>query len=93
MSRPRSTSSGTDASFDIVTPIRDLCAEAELLELMDKVIAECQGAKGASTHVEYEFHVSHETGELNVRTKLTSSASYNPRGNTCTASSTRAESI
>lgn len=35
-------------------------AEAELLEVVDKVVSEFRGAKGAAM-VEYEFHISHET--------------------------------
>lgn len=61
----------TDSSFDIVSPIRSLCAEAELLELMDKIVTECQGTKGGSTHTEYEFHVSHETGSFLFAAPLT----------------------
>ncbi|EAL17471.1 hypothetical protein CNBM1630 [Cryptococcus deneoformans B-3501A] len=47
-------------SFDIVSPIRSAAAEAECLEVVDKVISEFRGMRGTSS-VEYEFHVSHET--------------------------------
>jgi translation initiation factor 2-alpha kinase 4 len=47
-------------SFDIVSPIRSYAAEAELLEVVDKVISEFRGARGSAL-VDYEFHVSHES--------------------------------
>ncbi|OXG72558.1 eukaryotic translation initiation factor 2-alpha kinase [Cryptococcus neoformans Gb118] len=49
-----------ELSFDIVSPIRSAAAEAECLEVVDKVISEFRGMRGTSS-VEYEFHVSHET--------------------------------
>lgn len=48
-----------------MSPIRSAAAEAECLEVVDKVISEFRGMRGTSS-VEYEFHVSHETGELIV---------------------------
>lgn len=48
-------------SFDIVSPIRSAAAEAELLEVVDKVISEFHGVRG-STPIEYEFHISHDSG-------------------------------
>nr|ODN99778.1 PEK/GCN2 protein kinase [Cryptococcus depauperatus CBS 7855] len=48
-----------ELSFDIVSPIRSAAAEAELLEVVDKVISEFRGMRGSST-VDYEFHISHE---------------------------------
>lgn len=55
-------SSSTELCFDIISPLRSQCAEAELLDVVDKVIVECQGGKAASLH-DYEIHVSHESGE------------------------------
>lgn len=81
-----------DASFDIVTPIRSLCAEAEVLELMDKIVTECQGAKSGSTHVEYEFHVSHESGELNG-VILIFSLGHDPSSDTCSGPPAPSESV
>ncbi|KAL0241915.1 hypothetical protein I308_106089 [Cryptococcus tetragattii IND107] len=49
-----------ELSFDIVSPIHSAAAEAECLEVVDKVISEFRGMRGTSS-VEYEFHVSHET--------------------------------
>jgi hypothetical protein len=49
-------------SFDIVSPIRSGVAEAELLDVVDKVISEFRGMRG-SAPVDYEFHISHESGE------------------------------
>lgn len=46
-----------------MSPIHSAAAEAECLEVVDKVISEFRGMRGTSS-VEYEFHVSHETGEL-----------------------------
>lgn len=57
-------SASAETSFDIVSPIRSQVAEAELLEVVDKVMTECQGHRGGGTHTEYEIHVSHESGEL-----------------------------
>jgi hypothetical protein len=36
-----------------------MVAEAELLEVADKVMTVCQGG---SSHIDYELHVSHESG-------------------------------
>ncbi|ORY27989.1 hypothetical protein BCR39DRAFT_588886 [Naematelia encephala] len=47
-------------SFDIVSPIRSAAADAELLEVVDKVISEFRGMRGTSID-DYEFHVSHES--------------------------------
>ncbi|ODN77808.1 hypothetical protein L202_04931 [Cryptococcus amylolentus CBS 6039] len=49
-----------ELSFDIVSPIRSAAAEAELLEVVDKLISEFRGMRGSSS-IEYEFHISHET--------------------------------
>nr|XP_019050908.1 PEK/GCN2 protein kinase [Kwoniella bestiolae CBS 10118]OCF29838.1 PEK/GCN2 protein kinase [Kwoniella bestiolae CBS 10118] len=49
-----------ELSFDILSPLRSGAAEAELLEVVDKVISEFRGMKGSSS-VEYDFHISHET--------------------------------
>ncbi|WVR08793.1 hypothetical protein IAU60_005851 [Kwoniella sp. DSM 27419] len=49
-----------ELSFDILSPIRSGAAEAELLEVIDKVISEFRGMRGSSS-VEYDFHISHET--------------------------------
>jgi translation initiation factor 2-alpha kinase 4 len=50
-------------SFDIVSPLRSSAAEAELLDVVDKMILEFRGMKGAGQN-EYEFHVNHESGRL-----------------------------
>jgi translation initiation factor 2-alpha kinase 4 len=34
-----------------------------MLEVVDKVISEFHGVRG-STPIEYEFHISHESGKL-----------------------------
>ncbi|WRT70924.1 uncharacterized protein IL334_007923 [Kwoniella shivajii] len=47
-------------SLDILSPLRSSAAEAELLEVVDKVISEFRGMRGSSS-VEYDFHISHET--------------------------------
>jgi len=47
-------------SFDIVSPIRSPAADAEMLEVVDKVISEFRGSRGG-TPSDYEFHVSHES--------------------------------
>ena len=52
-------------SFDIVSPVRSGVAEAELLDVVDKVISEFRGIR-ASSLMDYEFHVSHENGELSL---------------------------
>ncbi|WVQ95416.1 hypothetical protein IAU59_002513 [Kwoniella sp. CBS 9459] len=49
-----------ELSFDILSPIRSGAAEAELLEVLDKVISEFRGLTGSSA-VEYDFHISHES--------------------------------
>ncbi|KAL7420933.1 eukaryotic translation initiation factor 2-alpha kinase [Cryptotrichosporon argae] len=49
-----------ELSFDIVSPVRSLVSEAELLEVVDKAITECQGARGSASG-DYEFHVNHES--------------------------------
>nr|XP_019007722.1 PEK/GCN2 protein kinase [Kwoniella pini CBS 10737]OCF46503.1 PEK/GCN2 protein kinase [Kwoniella pini CBS 10737] len=49
-----------ELSFDILSPLRSGAAEAELLEVVDKVISEFRGMRGSSS-VEYDFHISHET--------------------------------
>ncbi|WVQ86282.1 hypothetical protein IAT38_008450 [Cryptococcus sp. DSM 104549] len=49
-----------ELSFDIVSPIRCAAAEAELLEVVDKLVSEFRGMRGSSS-AEYEFHVSHES--------------------------------
>ncbi|WVF67821.1 hypothetical protein IAT40_002582 [Kwoniella sp. CBS 6097] len=49
-----------ELSFDILSPIRSGAAEAELLEVVDKVISEFWGLRGSSA-VEYDFHISHES--------------------------------
>ncbi|WWC65005.1 uncharacterized protein I303_107619 [Kwoniella dejecticola CBS 10117] len=49
-----------ELSFDILSPLRSGAAEAELLEIVDKVISEFRGMRGSSS-IEYDFHVSHET--------------------------------
>ncbi|KAK4689653.1 eukaryotic translation initiation factor 2-alpha kinase 4, partial [Tremellales sp. Uapishka_1] len=46
--------------FEVVSPLRYLAADAELLEVVDKVISELRGAKG-STFDDFDFHVSHES--------------------------------
>ena len=56
-------------SFDIVSPIRSPAADAELLEVVDKVISEFSGMRGSSA-VEYEFHVSHESSEYGQSLKV-----------------------
>ncbi|ORX40873.1 kinase-like domain-containing protein [Kockovaella imperatae] len=55
--QPRATG---DLTFDIVSPLKSAVAEAELLEVVDKVISEFQGIR-ASTPVDYEFHINHES--------------------------------
>ena len=52
-----------ELSFDIISPLRSFVAEAELLDVVDKVISEFRGVK-ESAIAEYEFHVSHESGAL-----------------------------
>ncbi|OCF45594.1 PEK/GCN2 protein kinase [Kwoniella heveanensis CBS 569] len=49
-----------ELSFDILSPIRSGAAEAELLEVVDKVISEFRGLRGSSA-IEYDFHISHES--------------------------------
>lgn len=49
-------------SFDIVSPIRSPAADAEMLEVVDKVISEFRGMRG-SLPSDFEFHVSHESSE------------------------------
>jgi len=51
-----------ELTYDIISPIRSYVSEAELLDVMDKVISEFRGIKGSSV-TEYEFHISHETSE------------------------------
>jgi translation initiation factor 2-alpha kinase 4 len=46
--------------FEIISPVRSLAAEGELLELMDRVVLECLGPKQSAV-VDYEFHISHES--------------------------------
>ncbi|KAI9637172.1 kinase-like domain-containing protein [Dioszegia hungarica] len=48
-----------ELSFDIISPIRSPAAEAELLDLIDKVLAEFKDGK-TSAFAEYDLHVSHE---------------------------------
>ncbi|RXK39365.1 PEK/GCN2 protein kinase [Tremella mesenterica] len=48
-----------DVSFDIISPLRSPAADAEMLEVVDKLISEFRGVKGTSL-MEYEFHISHE---------------------------------
>ncbi|WWC92548.1 uncharacterized protein L201_007507 [Kwoniella dendrophila CBS 6074] len=47
-----------ELSFDILSPLRSSAAEAELLEIVDKVISEFRGMRGSSS-VEYDFHINH----------------------------------
>ncbi|OCF54570.1 PEK/GCN2 protein kinase [Kwoniella mangroviensis CBS 10435] len=49
-----------ELSFDILSPLRSGAAEAELLEVVDKVISEFRGMRGSSS-VEYDFHISHQS--------------------------------
>lgn len=51
-----------EMSFDIVSPIQSWAAEAEMLDVVDKVVVELTGGKAASA--DYEFHVSHESGKF-----------------------------
>lgn len=50
-----------EVGFDIISPIQSWAAEAEMLDVMDKVVRELSGGKAMGA--EYEFHVSHESGE------------------------------
>jgi translation initiation factor 2-alpha kinase 4 len=49
-----------EVSFDIISPIRSWAAEAECLDVVDKVVMEMGGSRGVSG--EFEIHISHETG-------------------------------
>ncbi|KAK8850742.1 hypothetical protein IAR55_004662 [Kwoniella newhampshirensis] len=49
-----------ELSFDIVSPLRSAAGEAELLEVLDKVISEFRGMRSSSSG-DYEFHVNHES--------------------------------
>jgi len=48
-------------SFDIVSPLRSAAADVEMIEVVDKIIAEFGGGKGGLEANGYEFHISHET--------------------------------
>lgn len=50
-------------SFDIVSPLRSAAAEVEMIEVVDKVIAEFRGGKSASGDSGYEFYINHESGK------------------------------
>jgi translation initiation factor 2-alpha kinase 4 len=50
-------------SFDIVSPLRSAAAEVEMIEVVDKIIAEFRGTSLASEAAGYEFHISHETSK------------------------------
>jgi hypothetical protein len=70
-SLPKRSSSGERAfidladpgSFDIVSPLRSAAAEVEMIEVVDKIIAEFRGTSLASEAAGYEFHISHETSK------------------------------
>jgi translation initiation factor 2-alpha kinase 4 len=49
-------------SFDIVSPLRSFVAEAELLNVVDRLVLEFRAMQGTSSS-EYELHISHETSE------------------------------
>ena len=48
-----------ELTFDIISPFRSYAAEAEALDVVDKVLAEFKGAKSPA-FADYELHVSHE---------------------------------
>lgn len=48
-----------EISFDIISPIQSSAAEAECLDVIDKVVSEMGGSRGGG---EFEIHISHETG-------------------------------
>ena len=48
-------------SFDIVSPLRSAAADVEMIEVVDKIIAEFGAGKGGLEANGYEFHISHET--------------------------------
>lgn len=51
-------------SFDIVSPLRSAAAEVEMIEVVDKVIAEFRGGKSAPEDSGYEFYINHESGKF-----------------------------
>lgn len=61
-----------EISFDIISPIRSWAAEAECLDLLDKIVNEMGGSRGGGG--EFEIHISHETGEWTFRLNADSSS-------------------
>jgi translation initiation factor 2-alpha kinase 4 len=49
----------SEMTFDIISPLRSTAAEAEVLDVVDKVLAEFKGARSPA-FADYELHVSHE---------------------------------
>lgn len=49
-------------SFDIVSPIRSPASDAELLDVVDKLLSEFRSMRGSSP-ADYEFHINHESSE------------------------------
>ena len=48
-----------ELTFDIISPFRSPAAEAEILDVVDKVLAEFKGARNPA-FADYELHISHE---------------------------------